>query len=578
MASYKNRKKNYGKYEGKPFRDFRELLENSARNYGERTAIGYRDKVTDKEPKAVSYVALRDSVRGLATSLIDREMTGKKIALVGECTPGWVFGFFAVMSSGAVVVPVDKEYPAADLAGILNTAKCDGIIYTPIMKDKLPELRTLVPTLNVFIATKEPLAEGDLSMDDLIREGNEKYEQGDNRYYDREIDVDAMASLVFTSGTTGKGKGVMLSTRNICDNMSLGMLNFTVTDKTMMVLPAHHTFGSTINLVGHIGLGSEVYLSGGLRHILKELVEQKPKHLILVPLFLETFHKRIWATAEKQGKTKLLKTMMKVSNALRKVGIDLRRVLFKSVLSAFGGELEMVICGGAPLNPDIVESFDALGVMVMNGYGITECSPLISCNRNEYRRDGSVGLALPGTEVKIVDKNENGEGEICVRSSSVMLGYFENPEATAEVIDEEGFFHTGDLGRTELDADGESTWVYITGRKKNLIILSNGKNVYPEEIETEIARVFGVSEVIVYEGESKQGKTDLIVAEIFPDYEALEGRGITDVQAYFDEAVKEINKNSAPHKHVGKVKIRTEEFKKNTTRKITRFSIDKSID
>ncbi len=576
--SYKNRKKNYGIYEAKPFRDFRELLEHSADYYGERNAIGYRDKVTDKEPKAVSYIGLRDNVRGLATALIARDLREKKLALIGECVPGWIYGFFATMSIGAVVVPLDKEYPASDLAAIMNTAKCDGVIYSPIMKEKLKEIRTGVPTLSLFISTGEPVAEGDLRMQDLIDEGKKRYAEGDNSYYDYAIDVDKMASLVFTSGTTGKGKGVMLSTRNIADNMSLGMEIFTVSDKTMMVLPSHHTFGSTINIVGHIGLGSEIYLSGGIRHILKELVEQKPKHLILVPLFLETFHKRIWATAEKGGKVKLLRTMMKISNALRKVGIDLRRVLFKSVLSAFGGELEMIISGGAPLNPDIVRDFDAFGIMVMNGYGITECSPLISCNRNEYRREGSVGIALPGTEVRLCDVNENGEGEICVRSSSVMLGYFENPEATAEAIDEEGFFHTGDLGRVELDADGVSTWIYITGRKKNLIILSNGKNVYPEEIETEIARIYGVSEVIVYEGESKSGKTDVIVAEIFPDYEALEAHGISDAEKYFNEEIIKVNGRMAPHKHVGKVKIRTEEFKKNTTRKITRFSIDKTID
>ena len=234
----------------------------------------------------------------------------------------------------------------------------------------------------------------------------------------------------------------------------------------------------------------------------------------------------------------------------------------------------MIICGGAALNQDIIDDFETFGIVIMNGYGITECSPLISCNRNEYRKNGSVGTPIIGEEVKIDNPNENGEGEICVRGTNVMLGYYENEEATRAAIDKDGFFHTGDIGK--LDDEG---WIYITGRLKNLIILSNGKNVYPEEIETEISRIYGVSEVVVYEGESKSDRTkEVIVAEIFPDYDALELRCIPDAQAYFDKEITALNSRMVAYKHIGLVKIRKEEFVKNTTKKITRFSIDKTID
>jgi long-chain acyl-CoA synthetase len=310
---------------------------------------------------------------------------------------------------------------------------------------------------------------------------------------------------------------------------------------------------------------------------MKELQEFRPSHLILVPLFVETFYKRILATAEKTGKLPMLKKLIKVSNALRKVGIDLRDQLFKSVTKNFGGELQMIICGGAALNQNIIDFFESIGVTILNGYGITECAPLISCNRNEYRKTGSVGLPIIGGEVKIIDPDENGEGEIAYRGPNVMLGYYKEEEATRAVIDEDGFFHTGDYGKIEME--GNDQWIYITGRLKNLIIFSNGKNVYPEEIETDIQGVYGVNEVVVYAGESKSDPSkEVIVAEFYPDFDGLKSHGIEDPKAYFTEEIKKINQKNVSYKTVGFVKIRETEFPKNTSRKITRFAIDKSID
>ena len=299
--------------------------------------------------------------------------------------------------------------------------------------------------------------------------------------------------------------------------------------------------------------------------------------MILVPLFVETFYKKILSTAEKTGKLGTLRKMIALSNKLRRVGIDLRRVFFKSVLANFGGKIEMIICGGAALHQDIIDFFDGIGITIMNGYGITECAPLISCNRNQYRKNGSVGLPIIGGKAKILDPDENGEGEICYKGPNVMIGYYKNEEATRAAIDEEGYFHTGDYGK--ILTEGEDQWIYITGRLKNLIIFSNGKNVYPEELETDIQGVYGVSEVVVYAGESKSDPSkEVIVAEIYPDDDALKLHNITDPAAYFEEEIKKINRKNVSYKSIGKVKIRTEEFPKNTSRKITRFAIDKSID
>jgi long-chain acyl-CoA synthetase len=366
----------------------------------------------------------------------------------------------------------------------------------------------------------------------------------------------------------------MLSQTNIVSDMTQGMYLFDITPKTLNVLPPHHTFGSTVNFVGHYAQGSEIYISSGLKHIANELKEQQPTHLVLVPLFVETLYKKIWSSARKSGKENILRRMIKISNLLRKFGIDLRKKIFKSVLDSFGGKLEMIICGGAALNQDIIDTFEAIGITILNGYGITECSPLISCNRNKYQKKGSVGTPIIGLKVKIKDPDENGEGEICVKGPNVMLGYYKDPEATARAFDEEGYFMTGDYGK--LDEEG---WIYITGRLKNIIILSNGKNVYPEELENEISRIYGVSEAVVYAGESEAQKNkEVIVAEIFPDFEALKEKGIEDVEAYFNDEIKKINARMVSYKAIKMVRIRNEEFKKNTSRKILRFAIDKNID
>lgn len=576
--------KNYPIYRTTFIDDMRSLVEEAAQNFPDSIAISYKDNYWDKEVRRVTFSKWREDVRNLGTAMISNGLREENIAIIGENSYGWCCSFFAVMAIGSVTVPVDKELPLEDIDGIISTTACKAVIFGKASEGKIREmlqngaLKTV--EMLVSVAPESALADSEIdgrtltSLSELQDKGAKLFAGGDNSYYDYKIDVNKLASIVFTSGTTGKGKGVMLSQANIGLDMTLGMYNFDITRKTLHVLPPHHTFGSTVNYVGHLSQGCEVYISSGIKHVSDEIREQQPTHLILVPAFLEVMNRKIWATARKEGKEGLLKTMMKVSDCLRKVGIDVRKKLFSSVLSAFGGKLELIICGGAKLDEEIIRTFDSLGITILNGYGITECSPLISANRNKYQKPGSVGTPILACRVKIDNPDENGEGEICVKGPNVMLGYYNNPEATAEVFDKDGFFHTGDYGK--LDEEG---WIYITGRKKNLIILSNGKNVYPEEIEADLQKVEGVSEVVVYAGESRVQKDKItIVAEIFPDVDLLADKGVTDHQKYFEDQVKELNAKMPPYKAVKRVKLRDTEFQKNTSRKITRFNIDKTID
>ncbi len=568
-------KKNYPLYETTVFRDFRVMTDNVAAKYPDRPAIGWKENPRKPEITNITYSEARDRIRSMGTGMIALGIRDSHAALIGESSVHWILSYFALMSVGAVTVPIDKELPVPDMESIVVSAECSFVFYSKAVEQKVTEIAgdmTKKPVLVCMDA--KPEAEGALSLADITADGAKRISEGDDSYDTYEIDPDRVASIVFTSGTTGKGKGVMLSTKNIVSDMTQGMYNFAITPRTMNVLPPHHTFGSTVNFVGHFSQGSYIFISSGLKYLLNELKEVQPTHLVLVPLFVETFYKRIWANAEKQGKADFLRKAMKVSNGLRKVGIDVRRKLFASVLDAFGGKVEMIICGGAALNQDIIDTFDAIGITILNGYGITECAPLISCNRNKLQKKGSVGTPIIGEEVRILDPDENGEGEIAVKGPNVMQGYFKDPEATAKAFTEDGFFKTGDYGK--LDEDG---WIYITGRLKNLIIFSNGKNVYPEEIETEISRISGVNEVVVYAGQSKsQPGREVIVAEIYPDYETLKAHGIEDAQAYFNAEMKQVNARMVSYKAVGIVKLRDTEFEKNTSKKIVRFKIDRTID
>lgn len=565
--------KNYALLSSVEYKNMRELVEDCCKKYSDRTAYSYRKNIKDKDSVKISFKQLGEEVCALGTEFISRGYTGKHVAVTGKMSYKWICTYLALISAGAVIVPLDAEWESADLASTVAFAECEYLICDREMEEKA---NAILAEANIkeHVLINGKSTDGKERLKDLIFAGQTKYEEGDNSYFEQKLDPEALAIIVFTSGTTGKGNGVMLTQKMLLSDIANGLKYIEVSNKTIAVLPLHHTFGSTVNVLGHLCQGTEMYLSMGTRYVLKELKAEKPKHLVLVPLYLETFYRKIMANIKEKGKEKLVANMMKVSNGLRKIGIDRRRVFFKDILEAFGGELRFVISGGAPISQELIDAFDAWGVTIINGYGITECSPLISVNRNKKQVKGSVGYVLPCDEVKIADPNEDGEGEIRVKGPNVMLGYYRDEQATAEVFDEEGYFRTGDFGK--LDGDGA---LYITGRLKNLIILSNGKNVYPEEIEKVFSSVPGVQDAVVYEGQSKRGlEHNAIVLEIFPDAEYCAANGIEDMQAHIQKYLDDYNRNAVPYKKVGLLKIRTEDFPKNTLRKIQRFKIDKTID
>ena len=556
-------------HEKKEYLNIREAVEDMGKIYSGRVAYSYRIKPNDKEIQKKTYDQMRDDVRALATEFIARGVPGKHVALVGKLSYHWVLVYYATLASGGVLVPLDKEWLAKDLADTGAKAEvsfifCDG--------DVIEKGRAIAEAVGTDALIAMEYGEG--TVDELVELGRVKFNENSEPYFNAPIDTESMSLLVFTSGTTGKGKGVMLSQKNILSDIADPLQYIDFTFKSVGVLPPHHTFGSTVNILGHNCIGCEVYLSSGLRYVQKELKEQTPGHMVLVPLYLETFYRKIMANIKDQGKEKLIARMIKISNLLRKIGIDLRRKLFKAVLAAFGGEVRMVVCGGAPINQEILSFFDGVGIEILNGYGITECAPIIAVNHSHDVIPGSVGPALSVNEVKIHEPNEDGEGEIWAKGSNVMLGYYKDEEATADAITEDGYFRTGDYGK--LGKKGE---IYITGRKKNLIILSNGKNVYPEEIESEFIAVPGVIDIVVYEGQSKRGLMyNTIVAEVFPDKDYIEKNNVTDIHAHLKKYVDEYNLTAVPYKKIGILKVRTEEFPKNTLRKIMRFKIDMTIE
>ena len=556
-------------HEKREYSNIREAVEEMGEIYAGRYAYSYRIKPSDKEVVKKKYEELRDDVRALASEFISMGVSGKHIALVGKLSYHWILVYYATLAVGGVLVPLDKEWLLADLA---ETGKKADVSFVLCDGDVIEKGRAIAEAAGV--ADPITLEYGEGTVDELISRGREKFASDSAPYFNAQINTDVMALLVFTSGTTGKGKGVMLSQRNILSDIADPLQYIDFTFKTVGVLPPHHTFGSTVNILGHNCIGCEVYISSGLRYVQKELKEQTPGHLVLVPLYLETFYRKIVANIKDQGKEKLIARMIKISNLLRKVGIDLRRKLFGAVLAAFGGEVRMVVSGGAPINQDILNFFDGIGIEILNGYGITECAPIIAVNHSHDVIPGSVGPALDVNEIKIDSPNEDGEGEIWARGNNIMLGYYKDEDATRDAITEDGYFRTGDYGK--LGPRGE---IYITGRKKNLIILSNGKNVYPEEIESEFISVPGVIDIIVYEGQSKRGSMyNTIVAEVYPDEEYIKKNGIEDIEAHLRKYVDEYNIRAVPYKKIGILKVRKEEFPKNTLRKIMRFKLDMTID
>ena len=561
----------------KEYLNIREAVEDFGVIYKGRVAYRYRVKPHDKEAIKVTYDEMRDHVRAFATEIVARGLQGKKICVIGKHTYQLIQSYYATLAIGSVWVPLDRDWAKEDLLETVRSGECDFLMCDLDIAEKgqyiVEELGLPAPLyLN---------GDGEDSLVAWREAGAKKFQENPSLYFDAPIDPDALAELVFTSGTTGQGKGVMLSQRNFMSDLAdvIPFIDFSV--KCMNVLPPHHTYGSSVSIYGQNCIGCDIYISSGVKYILKELKEHQPGHLVAVPLYVETFYRRIIKGIDEKGKLAagLINGLISFNRACHKIGLKPFDGFFKKkILAAFGGQLNMIISGGAPLNQEMADLFDGLGIKVLNGYGITECAPILAVNHNNDIVPKSVGPVLPIVDCRIADADENGEGEIQVKGPNIMLGYYKNDEANAEAFTEDGYFRTGDAGKMVVTKEGDRI-LYITGRFKNIIILSNGKNVYPEEIEDALSATPGLVDIVVYEGKSRRGIAfNTIVAEIYPDKAFLDEKGITDAQAYFQKFVNEYNKTAVPYKKVGLLKVRTEEFPKNTLRKIMRFKIDMTIE
>ena len=530
------RNRDYPLYQVGTFNNLKELINLSAWKYGDNTAFSFEQ---GRKIKKISYRKFKSDIDSLAATFLNNGFNNSKIALIGENSYEWIVSYFAIVTSGNVVVPLDKELSVTEIRNLINHSDAELIIFA-----------------NNFLHVAKYLQQNEVSIKQYIdmNDLTELIKTATNIASVSNITInnDSLAALMYTSGTTGAPKGVMLSHRNIATNtMATGQL-YEVYD-SMLVLPLHHIFGFVGGICVPIHQGSEVFINSGLKNILSDLEICTPTSLSLVPLFIESFYKKIWETAAKKGKDELLKKLIKISNGLLKIGIDVRRKLFKSVLQSFGGNLAVIVSGGAPIDQKYAKGFRDFGITILNGYGITECSPVVAVNRNGYYRDGSVGKVLPHCQVKIADQDKNGHGEILVKGDTVMLGYYKNEQATTESFDGL-WFKTGDIGY--LDKDG---FLYVSGRKKNLIILSNGKNVYPEEIEFDlINNIPYIEEVVVH------AQNNILVAEVYL------GKNNSDCALKIDSDISIFNKTQVRFKNIGKTIIRDTEFPKTTTKKIKR--------
>ena len=559
----KNKNHNYALNEVVPFADFKEMLEQASELGGDKSGFKYK---VGNEAKEATYRDFTKETKNLGTALASLGVAKSHIAIVSGNSYDYLTVFLSVLNSEGVFVPVDKEIPFDEILHIINHSDSEVVFYSSAYKDNMLARRSEMPQVKYLISFDQKEDNGEyLSYQNLLEKGKTLLDGGDRSYIDIKPEQDKMKMIVYTSGTTGTAKGVMLSLHNLVSCVYYGLQISTVYDTCLSVLPYHHTYESVCGLLVSMHMGSTICINESLRTVATNLKLYSPSYIMLVPLFLESFYKKIWGEVESKGKTKALKLLIKTSNSLLKVGIDMRKVLFQSIHEVFGGRMRKIVCGGAPVRAELGEFFESIGITVINGYGITECSPLVAVNRDYFYDWKSVGVKLPCVEVKIDNPNSDGEGEICVKGDTVMLGYYKKPEITAEVLTADGWFHTGDYGKID-----EVDRLYITGRKKNLIVLKNGKNVYPEEIEDYISANPLVSEVVVSAVQNTEGEETALSAEIYPNQELIEGLTEDEILNKVREEVVALSANLPKYKRVLKVVIRKDPFIKTTTGKVKR--------
>ncbi|MDD3959287.1 MAG: AMP-binding protein [Oscillospiraceae bacterium] len=559
-------------YEVREISDLRDMLRQSVKIFNDKAA--FMIKKNRGEPyTSVSYRTYGADVDAFGTALVHLSGIGSRVAILSETRYEWYVTYLATTNGTGIVVPIDKELPSNEIASLLNRSHTDILVYSASKQPVIDEIKSVIPSVKHLICMdKNEENKDSLYFWTLLENGKNLLEKGNRDFVDASINADEMTILLFTSGTTAKSKAVMLSQRNVCANLE-GMCKMVYIDPAdvfLSVLPIHHTYECTCGFLCPIYRGATIAQCEGLRYITQNLKESKATVILAVPLMLEMFHRAIMkkATADKKMARKF-KIGLILTQGLRAIGIDKRRKIFHAVHDGFGGELRMLISGGAGIDPKILSDMQKLGFLCLQGYGLTECAPILALNRDVDFNDRSAGIPLPGVDVRIINKDENGIGEIIGKGPNVMLGYFENDEATKEAIDEEGFFHSGDLGYID-----EDSFVIITGRKKNVIISKNGKNIFPEEIEGLLSRSPFITESLVT-GEDDNHDDIIVTATIFPNMDAVrekfgENPDPDTIQSLLETECGKVNDQLVSYKKIRKVVYRDTEFDKTTSKKIIR--------
>ena len=558
-------------YKVEKITDLKDMINKSVAKFSDRPAYVFK---TEKkgEFKEITYKQLKNDIDSLGTALINLGLEGKRVAVIGENRYEWGVTYLAVVNGTGTIVPLDKALPENEIESLIIRSGVEAIVYSNKYNEIMNDLKEKKNTdLKYFISMDLDESEnGIISFKKLLTRGKELLENGDKRFIDAKINVEEMRIMLFTSGTTSKSKAVMLSHKNIASNLMdiSSVLKVREDDRFLSFLPLHHTFECTTGFLLPLSVGASIAFCDGIRHIAENIKEYDITFMVSVPVLYENMCKKIMKSIKDQGKGTTVNVGMKVSNALLKVGLDIRGKLFKQVHDSLGSKLRLLVAGGAALDPDTEKTFNSLGINMVQGYGLTESSPAIAVEDDKYKKIGSIGKALPTLDVKIDKPNEEGIGELLVKGPTIMLGYYENEEATKETIDKEGWLHTGDLAK--IDKDG---FIFITGRKKFVIVLKNGKNIYPEELEILINKIAGVKECFVY-GKPEDDGDYKISAKIVYDKEIMkEAYGVEeekDIKEKLWQEVKAINKTMPKYKYIKGIIVTEEELIKTTTRKVKR--------
>ena len=559
-------KKGYKYNEVRFMNSVREMLKIAKEEVGEKNAFEYKDEIEKEKIVKVTYKEFVNDTIYLGTALSKYNVLDKHVALIGENSYKWITVYITMLQGNGVFVPIDKELPIEGVINVLKHSESEVLFYSQKYEDWIDKISEELPNIKYFIGLnqEENIDSKKLSYKSFITDGKKEYKNGNKKFYDLKTDSNELRMLVYTSGTTGDPKGVMLTEHNILSVANYGLMVAEIGDRCLSVLPYHHTYEAVAGIIIELFNHSCICINDSLKNVLKNLNLFKPNCIYLVPAFAEVFYKNIWANAKKTKKDKILKAMIPISNVLRKVGIDLRYKLFKSIHEAFGGNLKTIICGGAPLRPEIGKFFNDIGINLLNGYGITECSPLVSVNSIRCNDSSTVGIVLPCCEIKLENKNAEGDGEVCVKGDIVMMGYYKEKEKTDRVL-KDGWFNTEDYGH--LNKNGQ---LLINGRKKNLIVLDNGKNVYPEEIENYILKVPYIQEAIVKSKKNENGQETALIAELFLNEEKVKELNVDDIHQKVKLDIRDVCKALAYYKRISEIEIRDKEFVKTTTNKIKR--------